>query len=340
MRNALTYLTRRCPRACTYCALRDSKGVGKELDAEDWIAACEILEEMGIDFNLILGNETWLLKEHLMNIMANNKVPYAIYTTCPEPLFSEWKDRFIPFPIDNLSCGLDYPYSYLKDRKLTNDMERKSMDAWKGFQWLKNKYPNIDSQGTVTVNRLNYRFLPDLVRETKELGVFCGINFIHYDIDGGYDFFPKKEVISDMVFYRGHYSMLKEVMEKVLETENLVQNPEMLKVDIECLTEMGWHCRGNPYSGPTIDADGSLRVCGYRKGERVSKMSIFDLPKLEDDWKEAVYLDAMDCPGCMWSYPWMFHYWMGRDEKFGENVFVHHAGEHIPEDQWAKRNVN
>ena len=340
MKNSLTYITRGCPRNCEYCDLRDAIGVGKELNTEEWKKAFAILKEMGIDFNLILGNETWLLRDRLLDIMKSNEVPYALYTTCPEPLFSTHKDKFFGSGvIDNLSCGIDYPPPYTKNTSLDDDSWLKSKDAWKGFTWIKEHFPDVDTQGTVTVHKGNYTHLPQLVQQLSEIGVFIGINFIHWNSDGKFDFFPSKEEIKDLLFEEEDLPKLREILDWVLEQKSLLQNPEFIKEDVKMLTGMGWHCQGDPIGGPTIDSDGRLRVCGYRKGIETQKFTIFDLPEKEEEWKEAVYTDAMECPGCSWSYPWMFKYWQENDKEMGKNVFVKHGGNAIDKDKWSKRNI-
>jgi MoaA/NifB/PqqE/SkfB family radical SAM enzyme len=341
MLNALTYVTRRCPRHCEYCALRDAKDVGPELTTEQWKRAFSILKELGIEFNLILGNETWVLGDSLLEIMKTNKVPYALYTTCPEPLFSMYKDKFITNgPIVNLSCGVVYPQSYLSESLiLTDDSERKSQEALKGFEWLKEKNPHTDCQGQITVHKGNLPYLERTVDELSTMGVFVGINFIHWNSDGGFDFFPDRKEIEYLLFKEEDIPNIRKTLDRIIEKPGLLQNPQLLKVDVAQLINMGWHCNGNPYGGPTIDADGTLRVCGYRKGTRTPKFTIFDLPEKIEEWREAVRLDAQDCPGCFWSYPWLFNYWNTHDGDMGREVFVKHAGDHIDKNLWAKRKI-
>jgi MoaA/NifB/PqqE/SkfB family radical SAM enzyme len=341
MKNSLVYLTRRCPRNCEYCALRDAKGIGHELSTYEWIKAFAILKELGINFNLILGNETWLLGYELLEILRDNKVPYALYTTCPEPMFSKYKEEFFKSGIiDNLSCGIDYPILPGLEQVITDDSYKKSVDAWRGFQWIKEHYPKTDTQGTITVHRKNIKSVPILLDKLSKLGVFVGINFIHWNKDGKYDFFPMKEEIQDLLFKEEDYPKVAVILNKILNTsDSLLQNPEFIQEKIPVLLNMGWHCQGNPYGGPTIDADGHLRVCGYRRGRFTPKFTIFDLPKRCCDWKEAVYQDAMECPGCAWSYPWMYHFWEATDSSLGEKVFVQHAGRHIDKSKWSNRKI-
>lgn len=337
MLNALTYLTRRCPRQCSYCALRDAKGVGPELSPGKWSEAFDVLYESAVEFNLVLGNETWLLGNNLIPIFKKNRVPYALYTTCPEPLFSRNRGTLLRSGvIDNLSCGVDWPRM---DVPVDDDSWRKSQDAWRGFEWLRSVDATMDCQGTVTIHRHNYKYLPKIIEQLGALNVFCGVNFIHWDKDGGYDFFPDANSLSEYLFRDEDLPQLRRVLDECAENPGRLQNPEMLVEDTVPLTSMGWHCNGDPYGGPTIDADGTLRCCGYRKGVYTPKFHIFDLPAQWNDWQQAVRKDAMECPGCFWSYPWMFHYWRRKDSGHGKKVFTQHAGKHIPEEQWSKRRL-
>ncbi len=342
--NALTYLTRRCPRTCDYCRLRDSNLKGPELTTEQWIEAFAILKKIGVDFNLILGNETWLLGEELLKIMKTNEVPYALYTTCPESLFSKYRDLYFSSGvIDNLSCGVDYSYSFLQQKlekqgQFDTDMERKSYTAWQGLMWVRKQYPNVDCQGTMTISKDNFHLLPAVVKELQEIGVFCGVNFLHWNSDGNFDFFPDKKELVDYVLSYVDILRVKEVINNI-PYANFVQNYEMLKQPVEKLANMSWHCMGDPYGGPSIDSDGTLRCCGYRQGKETSKFSIFDLPEKFDEWRSAVFKDSFNCPGCFWSYPWMYRYWADNDSEFGKKVFVKHAGKHIDENSWSSRQI-
>jgi MoaA/NifB/PqqE/SkfB family radical SAM enzyme len=343
MLNAVTYLTRACPRACSYCALRDAVGLGKELTTAQWRQAFSILKEIGVDFNLILGNETWLLGEGLLEIMKQNQVPFALYTTCPEPVFTKYRDLYFSSNvIDNLSCGLDYPRELPEGHPgLSDDSYAKSKKAWEGFEWVKKNYPAIDTQGTITIHSQNYKLLPQIVKDLSALGVFVGVNLIHYNKDGGFDFFPVKEELSDLLFSENDHDSLVAVFKEVLADKGLLQNPAYLRLIIEqpSLLEMKWHCHGNPYGGPTIDSDGSLRVCGYRKGIHTPKFTIFDLPAKLNEWREAVQQDAMECVGCHWTYPIMYHDELAKGSEHAKDVFIRHAGGDVPPEKWSNRKL-
>jgi len=342
--NSLVYLTRQCPRKCDYCRLRDSNLENPELNTEQWLGVFEILHTIGVDFNLILGNETWLLGGNLLEIFQHNKVPYALYTSAPPKLFDKWQGQFFKGRIDNLSCGIDWPISRLKymSYDLMSDDEKKSYQGWKALMFTRKNFPHVDCQGTITVTRKNYGHLFNTVKELSSIGVNVGINFIHWNKDGGFDFFPEGNEIEDLLLTKDidHKHFLRQEIHRTITAKgNMIQNREMFINDYGHMLYMDWHCCGNPYGGPTIDADGSLRLCGYRPGKRTSQMTIFDLQKNWGDWQNAIRNDALDCPGCGWSYPWMYKYWTNMEPAFGKKVFTSHAGKHIPKQKWSKRGL-
>lgn len=330
---SVIFLTRRCPRDCEYCSIRDAKNIGPELGVSQWKKAFAILEEMGVDFNLILGNEPWLLGENLTEIMKDVHIPTGVYTTCPEPIFSGYRDSIFSV-VSNLSCGIDWPLFYLKNRPVFEHTEAKALDAWSGMLWVKQNRPDVECHASITVHKHNYRYLPIIAKELTQLGVFFAVNFIHWNLDGGFDFFPEKEEIQHLIIPPEEYPEVEKTLELIIADPGLTQNLEMLKTPIEQAINMGWHCEGNPYEGPTIDSDGSLRVCGYRKGKRTSQFTIFDLPEKKEEWKKAVYLDAKECPGCFWPCPWMYHH---MEKDIGIGVFTKHAAKHIPQELWTKQ---
>lgn len=296
-----------------------------ELTPVQWEEAFKILKDIGVDFNIILGNEPWLFGKALA-FMKNVEVPYAMYTTAPEPLFSKNVDYLFGENIlSNLSMGIDFPNSNHKGLQLNDDSYWKSQAAWRAFKYVRKKYPQVDTHGTITVHRLNYQFLPKIFTELQDIGVHAGINFIHWDKDGKFDFFSDEAEMTDLLFREKDYSNLRKVLDEVLQLDKgFLQDPEFLQQPVAKLVEMGWHCQGDPYGGPTIDADGSLRVCGYRKGTHTPKFKIWDLkdPVKVKQWQEAVKADAMECPGCAWQCPWMYSYWKKKEPDFGTDVFV------------------
>jgi len=326
---SLTYMTRKCAYKCDYCTL--VRNDMDKMSPDDWIKAFAILNDMGVEFNLILGNEPWLLGDELPRIMETNQVPFAMYSACNPVLFERYRDKMFKV-IDNLSCGIDYPPDYLDDlqsRLLTRppDDVLKGINGWKAFKWTREFAPHVDVQGTVTVHNKNLHLVKHTVMELNAIGAHAGVNFVHYDKDGQFDFFPK---FSDMLPYiipESRFDEVEELLQWIRDTDCKVHNRESLTAhSAETLNRMGWHCNGDPYGGPTVDADGQLRVCGYRRGTETPKYHIFDLTDKtkKEKWKKAVYDDAMACPGCAWSCSMMYKHLTENDKANRQGVMINH----------------
>jgi len=313
--NSVTFITHHCPRACAYCSIRHPKGVGSELSVAQWIEAFAILKKMGVTFNLIFGGEPWILGEKLLRIMQHNEVPYGLHTVCFEPLFRlfgrRW-DRYF-YTIDNLLCEIDYSLSYLqgKDGKRLDHSERKALDAWKALSWIRKHYPATNIYATIIMHRRNLDHIPETSWMLSDLGIPHDISFLNWDMDGRYDRLPNAATMSDWMIPQDadNQCHVRKILDMIIEKPRMLQNSDMLRLPTTTLLGMGWHCRGDPYGGPTIDSDGTLRLCSLRRGARTPQFSIFDLPCAWDEWQEAVAADAAECPGCSWSHPWTYHYW-------------------------------
>lgn len=339
MINSLTYLTRRCPNKCSYCKISREKIT--EMAPQLWTRAWDILKELGVTFNLILGNEPWILGYNLPIIMQHNQTPFAMYTSCNTLLYTSYSRTFFNSFLDNFSCAVDYSKDYLHGKAFhIDDMERKSENSWFLLRCVKEDYPKVDCQGLITIHAKNLDQVPSIVKDLSEMGVFVGVNLIHHARDDQIDFAPTREEMEGFLLDKpGDVAHLAEVFQQVKDIpNNLVMNPDYLDYQVEKLVAKAFHCAGNPYGGPTIDADGSLRCCGYRRGKHTSKLHIFDLPKKLDAWKEAVHQDASECAGCSWGYMLMYHKLLAEPE-FGKKVFTKHAIKGLEESKWSNRKI-
>lgn len=339
MINTCIYLTRKCPYNCSYCRLRVSNLSGPELTSSQWKVALSVLSRnFKPDFNLFLGNETWLFDD-LPDIVHSVQSPYAVYTSCFPHVFNSVSIRKMfegEKRLDNLSCGCDYPFDVAR-KHIDVPEYRKAYNAHMAFATVRTMYPTVDCQGTITISADNLRHVVDTIKELSFMGVDVGLNFIHSDT-GGFDFFPPGKEIDGLLINphnEEHRKHLVRLNNYLLKRDNRVQNAEdtmaLLTALFAAYADVGsrntcWHCNGDPYGGPSIDADGSLRCCGYRKGTRTSQMSIFDLDNSAgiDRWREAVEADSKECPGCTWSYPRLYRRYR-HHPTIGKQVFVNHA---------------
>ncbi len=323
------YLTRRCPLRCEYCRIRDSTDIGPELNLEQWKEAFLIMKELGVEFNLILGNEILMLRDDLVELTEffhEKDIRYAYYTTFPEPLWSEYRDKLIDVGIKNLSCGFDTLPKYSGEYE--GDILKKSISGIAGLEWARdNGVPDL--QGTITVSKLNLEHLPDLLMELTDRNLWAGVNVIHHSDDPMFDFFPKTEEIEDFVLTEDDRPtmerIIKEIKEKMENGQLKMQNtPGFFDAWLKHGIKLDWHCT-NPLI-LSVDADGSMRTCGYRKGGRVKKYNIFDLASEETRWK-FMYdwnADRSECPGCFWSFWFLAEQQKREDPDFADGYFQDH----------------
>jgi MoaA/NifB/PqqE/SkfB family radical SAM enzyme len=323
-----TFVTRKCPMHCKYCRIRESK-LKSELTLKEWKEAYSIMEKLKIPFNLILGNEPLMLQDDLVELVRFFRakyIKYGMYTTFPEPLFSKYKIKLLRAGLKNLSCGIDVnPDSIDK-----NDITTKSLRGLEGLKWGK-KMGIPELHATVTISKLNLSVYPEIVDLLTSLGIWTEVNVIHYDKDGKFDFFPPKNKMKDLILTKEDFPELvrtSEIMKKkVLEGKVMVHNvPEYFNDLIKFGLNLDWHCKLPVVLA--VDADGSLRVCSYRVGNRVKKYSIFDLPESMEsfisDWKK----DSDDCPGCYWSCWYHAEYYYNKNPDFGKKYFQTHKSEY------------
>lgn len=323
------YLTRKCPHKCIYCALRDSPLQRPELSTEEWKFTFDLLHDLGVEFHLILGNEL-LMRPDIVDIISHlntTHVPYAFYTTCPPWLMEASAQKLVDVGLTNASSGIDivphrdWPHA-------GTYVTRKSTWGLAGLKWF-GDHGVPDLHGTVTVSKMNTGRVVEVIENLTREKIWCAVNTIHWNKDGGFDFFPEKHVIEHLLLTQKDIdSDAIAIKEAHLNGLLAVQNPpKFWSAWQEHGAKLDWHCK--TFQVITVDADGSLRCCGYRKGINSSCMSIFDLktPLGMEQYYDAWVKDQHECPGCFWSYPWQAEFLQPHDNNFGTQVFTQHASE-------------
>ena len=321
IRYSCIYLNRSCPRHCEYCSERDAPLKGRELTEPEWEKIITHLDKLGIKFHLFLGNDCLLLGDEFLKLVQflKGRRDYALYSTMEPRLFGKYKDRLLP-GLYNLSAGIDVLTG-------TGDIAEKSRDGLAGLTWLREH--NIpDCQGTITLGNHNIDQVEKLVQTLSERGIYVGINVTHWNQDGGFDFFPEKKYLKDYILERTPEleQLIKNLVTGIKSGRYLIQNPpEYLEGILEHGIDLSWHC-SEPHI-IAIDADGSLRCCGYRKGRALSRYHVLDLgtQKLSiGRYRELWMEDSTECSGCCWSYAWMAEYTAKTEKYHGDEMFKTH----------------
>lgn len=109
-KTALFYITRDCPRNCSYCSTKNVD-VGKYLSPGEWVRVFDILSSEGINFFINVGLESLTYPNFIELIRLLNESgfrgSYAMYTTFPEPWYRKLKEKLLEVGIWNISTGVD-----------------------------------------------------------------------------------------------------------------------------------------------------------------------------------------------------------------------------------------
>jgi len=278
------------------------------MSLEDWKSTFENLHHrFSTRFFLVLGNEPLMMGDDLVELVRwfkHHNLFYGFYSTSPEPLFSRYRQALVDAGLNNWACGIDtIPFSGLTD-PIT---EAKAKDGLKGLIWMADH--GVQTFAVVTVRNDNLAIVPKILWTLhKEVPrIMTCINPVEWRHDDRFDFFADKERIKDLIIPHNRLDEVRAMVESVLvltrECGMQIQNPDTHLLEFADYYEhLDYKCNG--ITGPAIDCDGSLRLCGYCKGDRCPKWNIKDINS-EDavigfymDWR----WDATRCAGCHWSY--------------------------------------
>jgi hypothetical protein len=269
----------------------------------------QIIEDLS-EFTIVLGNDPWLLRNQLPTLFNRKSAVYSTSVTDGFVPKISSEVRSILKHLRNFSTGYDYPGSLLN---LSEDHNKeKARDAWTCFRAIaedEELSPLVERCMSTTFSRANVNLFQDIYSDCVAINGMMSVSFVNYDVDGGFDFFPGLDALGDWLVTKEEFQSVANHVSSVYEEDHFYLANPFEHYSFEEMTRMGWHCRGNPYDGPTVDCDGTMRVCGYRPGTRCPGIHITELatPHGKDKWRQAVYEDAMECPGCSWSCPMSYH---------------------------------
>jgi len=328
-RYAVLYLERWCPRSCSYCSARLVK-VNRLLKPEEWIRAFEVLKDVGVKFFLVLGNEVlvypWIVD--LVRMLRENGFwgMYALYSTFPEPWYSMLRHRLVEAGLYNISAGVD-----VLPNALTGDssIDEKSIWGLEQLVWFK-EHGVPDVEATITIHRFNYRHLEALLDVVTSKGIWGNVNMVHYSQDGKHDFYGTRRGLEGFLIPESERAEFRSVMYRLASQVRsgrwmFFPPPEYLELLGDLGGEPSWHCSLPLFV--SIEADGELRLCGYRPFFKHRGYSIFDIGKRIsiEDYVKWFSEEQAECPGCVWGCPYTAEYWFRRDVDFGDRVFQSHA---------------
>lgn len=317
-RTITVFLNRACPRTCYQCGIADNSRTSMRV--EDWIQGLDNLHRaFGATFFLFLGVEPLLLRQGMVDIVAWLKakgLDAAWYTTSPEPMFSLWRDKLVEAGVQNWSSGVD-TLPHLDP--LDPVTEKKARESVAGLQWMAAR--GVKTHTTTTVHRKNLHMVPEILLWLHQNipGVELALNFVEWRKEPGFDFFSLPEDMLDMLWLGtpGEEEQIRRIMGQCLEVrERVLGDGGRFHTPVNYMSEahrfyntLNLHCQGA--IGPSVDADGTMRLCGYHRGWESGGFNVVELIPgkidpvsgreivrlFQDHWER----DLWGCSGCYWA---------------------------------------
>ena len=298
-------LNRKCPRQCPQCGLADGR---EGLGIRDWIKAISTLKRrLRAKFFLFVGCEPLMFGEDLLQLirfLRDEDIRYGMYSTSPEPMFSHLRKGLIDNGLENWSSGID---CLPGDKDLDHHTQRKVEDSIRGLIWMAER--GVQTHTVTTVHRQNLDRVVDILLWCQDNipGVQSSLNLIEWDREGGFDFFAPPEAMKSLLWTgteeeKERVRRMAEGVVYLSRTEGMIiQTPDSYLIGLEeRYTELGGCCGG--VVGPAVDCDGTMRVCGYAKGEHCPSFDVMDLEYSLGSFLENWAMDLDDCPGCQWIF--------------------------------------
>lgn len=301
------WLTRRCNLKCSYCnVIRDYKDSPyppvseyEELTANDWYEIIDIYAKLGTKFFLLYGAEVLVYKEIndlCYKLNQRDDIHYSIHTngTLPRQL-----DELIhTIGLKGLTFSYDLPTNDDKHRIAKSNASKK--------MFLKYKEDCADLVVTITLDKSivendNIEVLLKELQWFTDHNIISIVTFIDHQRNQWYDFSnvpwtPENKI---PVNERFHYLLqkLKEGHDVKYKLHNYKHYWEELP---GFTTDENFFCV-DPFAAPTIDADGTIRLCSRIKGNTVTAFKPQDIISNPENVMEAYMSDyKTKCVGCAW----------------------------------------
>ena len=288
-------VTNECKFGCHYCKFANRDVAEASLEAK--LGALDVMAswpDADKRFICLLGGDILFMPGVVDFVKKLNGLglPYGFQTSASD---YELMEKVAPW-LRNFSISVD-PVPH-------GDMSRWKKGLW-GIYWagrLREQNQSIDVHATITVDRHNYRFVPDTVKMLSDMGIWVEITLVHWH-KLRFDFVPAKVVVGgfepdDVPGLLWMVDMLCDMKSKGAKVHSSV---EFLSMIPKYAVELDWKCP-KPVN-LVLDVDLSVRECLHLPGKRVREYSVFDLKsgqgweKFMGDWKKDQ--DEL-CPKCLW----------------------------------------
>lgn len=304
-------LTRACFLRCSGCGFHRS---GEEASLEDWCRTIDALSVLGCGFLPIFGGDPACVPEKtegFIRYASARGIPLTVIVSgvgLTTFMLNAWHDAGLRSLTMSLDWLPDQPYaSALGASRLI-----KSKAALKFLPYFARAYPNSDVEAMMTLTRVNYHLLPEVIRRMSAMGIWVNWDFLNVATKG-MDCVAAASDVAELVFRGSDLPALQDVLAEARSLKQqglLVQASEVVFDCADQLVRQNWQCRsgqGGFLGMVSIDADCCVRQClGFCPPEMRPNTGrpIYGW-ELADRWEEFVancqrYVQQYDCR-CSWS---------------------------------------
>jgi MoaA/NifB/PqqE/SkfB family radical SAM enzyme len=348
------FLNRACPRSCVYCDVVNPELESRRLHYEEWRRAFSILESEGAEFFLCVGTEPLLMGSEIVELVKfwkKRDYEYALYTSANKSLVEKFSGLLIAAGLRNWSSGIDFVPEVFELLRLEGKLSEECISlvdseknglvlkAGDGLDGMRIMIPTSveELHAVITISRMNIEMVPEMVSWLiRELGVKSHIAFNYVETNkGDLDFARSAEQCSPYIFGEKDEPVFREFVRKM---RNLPES-DWLRIQVPFDYVDNWdrvlnlnYPPSKDYCVMGVDCDGSLRKCGYGRGNWVSEFNILDAENSHNRFliRSAWERDVEECPGCYWVFPYLLRtvgkkvvnyrsdWWQGRDSEWSK----------------------
>jgi MoaA/NifB/PqqE/SkfB family radical SAM enzyme len=312
-------IVRACNIGCAGCTMPAVSKVRQQLDLDTIKKVAYCYHLLGIPFTALYGSEPTMLPLEdlceIINYLEELKIKNTIITN-GIVLNEEKIDKLFNAGLRSLTMSAD---SINPDEIPDSYIRAKSKKTYKLMPYWMKKYGDRvrDGQITFTVNRQNFKELPEFIKYWSSLGVWTSIDVFHYHHNQeGTKVGPKEESL-DLIFRDQDLPEVKKVFEEIMLMKiqaekygyRIFTNTNVIARWITGqVPTLSWRC--TPTTFITCDSDGTVWFCDdFQPRSYGETMFVWDLIT-EEGWDKFVkrnkaFMDPNQhpdtCKGCAWA---------------------------------------
>jgi len=278
-----------------------------------WKKGVQQLKKLDCGFCAIYGAEPLEDFEHLpafVAMLSGSHIESTVITSCVVPQLKQKLTKLYNAGLRSLTV------SYDGDKTYDESSAAKTKIGIKTLRWFRDQFSDLrDVAIVVTINRRNYKQIPDIVRRMTKEGIWTLFDFIHPDRGQPGSKCRNTELTKKLLFQEedlpGVVGMLEEI--KILKEQNHLVHWSNLLLDYmkeypKVLINYDWHCVEKDVfpSWITVENTGEVYCCDdFHIINDPNKFYLWEIAdRFEEFTKYWMGLARRYCRGCIWNTHW------------------------------------